>query len=134
MSASQADQEIAQAAREAPSPPGREAPGAAAVPPAPDGQAELREDIRRTREQLGQTVQELMARADVKARAKDQARQITARVSGRATGMTRRVSEQTAEARREARSLSPAERAELAVVAASAAVLAWMSVVIARRR
>ena len=48
----------------------------------------LREDIKQTRAELGETVQALAARADVKARAKEQVEQTKQRVREGATSET----------------------------------------------
>lgn len=53
--------------------------GASGVPDDPD---QLRQDIERTREQLGETVEALVAKADVKAQAKEKVGQLTDRVKG----------------------------------------------------
>jgi ElaB/YqjD/DUF883 family membrane-anchored ribosome-binding protein len=53
----------------------------------------LREDIRQTRADLGATVQALAARADVKARAREQVQETKQRVLTRAAEMTGRVRE-----------------------------------------
>jgi hypothetical protein len=53
----------------------------------------LARDIERTREELGETVQALAAKADVKARAHDKA----AQVKGQVTGTVGQVSEQVAD-------------------------------------
>ncbi|MBO3742454.1 DUF3618 domain-containing protein [Actinoplanes flavus] len=53
----------------------------------------LREEIRQTRSDLGETVQALAARADVKARAREQVAETKARVRSRAAVMTGRVRE-----------------------------------------
>jgi Protein of unknown function (DUF3618) len=52
--------------------------------PADDAQ-ELRQEIEQTREQLGETVEQLVARTDVKARARDQAAALGERVKGQAS-------------------------------------------------
>ncbi len=52
--------------------------GTASSPP--DDAQELREEIERTREQLGDTVEALMAKADVKARAQEKAGQFAERM------------------------------------------------------
>ena len=52
---------------------------------------ELRADIRQTREELGETVQALAAKADVKARAKDQVEQTKQKVKAQAVEATERV-------------------------------------------
>jgi chromosome segregation ATPase len=46
-----------------------------------DDQQELEEEIEQTREQLGQTVEALAARVDVKARAQEKLGQLTAQAS-----------------------------------------------------
>lgn len=69
---------------------------------APDPAAELQQQIERTREQLGETVEELAAKADVKARARARAAraragaqakvmEVTARAQARATGVSGRM-------------------------------------------
>ena len=52
---------------------------------------ELREEIRQTRADLGETVQALAARADVKARAREQVEQTKDRVLTQAAAVTGRV-------------------------------------------
>ena len=47
----------------------------------PDDQQELEKEIEQTREQLGQTVEALAARVDVKARAQEKLGQLTAQAS-----------------------------------------------------
>ncbi|ASW54587.1 DUF3618 domain-containing protein [Plantactinospora sp. KBS50] len=91
----------------------------------------LREEIKRTRSDLGETVQALAAKADVKARLKESAAQTTARVRQQAAQRTDRVREQagqTAEAVRR----DPVPWA--AVAAGVVAVLAVVLVVRGRRR
>ncbi|MBW6438465.1 DUF3618 domain-containing protein [Actinoplanes hulinensis] len=53
----------------------------------------LREEIRQTRSDLGETVQALAARVDVKARAREQVAETKERVRSRAAMMTGRVRE-----------------------------------------
>ena len=50
----------------------------------PDDQQELEKEIEQTREQLGQTVEALAAKVDVKARAQQELGQLTARLKGKA--------------------------------------------------
>lgn len=52
------------------------------VTAAPDDARRLEAEIERTREQLGQTVQELAARADVKSRAQAKATEVSDRLKG----------------------------------------------------
>ena len=51
----------------------------------PDDQQELEKEIEQTRERLGETVEALAAKADVKARAQEKLGQLTARLKGKAT-------------------------------------------------
>jgi ElaB/YqjD/DUF883 family membrane-anchored ribosome-binding protein len=55
------------------------------VTTSPDDQQQLEKEIEQTREQLGQTVEALAAKADVKARARQKLGQLTARLKGKAT-------------------------------------------------
>jgi uncharacterized protein DUF3618 len=48
----------------------------------PDDPEQLRQDIERTREQLGETVEALVAKTDVKAQAKEKVGQLTDRLKG----------------------------------------------------
>jgi cobalamin biosynthesis Mg chelatase CobN len=68
-----------------------------ATPAKPDVDA-LREDIRQTRAELGETVQALAAKADVKARAKDSVEQTKAKVKAQAAEATERVADKVKEA------------------------------------
>ena len=52
---------------------------------------QLRAEIKQTRAELGETVQALAAKADVKARAKDQVEQTKAKVKAQAAGATEKV-------------------------------------------
>jgi hypothetical protein len=55
-----------------------------AAPGPPDDRQALQEEIERTREHLGETVEALVAKADVKARAQDKARELTGRLKAKA--------------------------------------------------
>ena len=57
----------------------------------PDDQQELEKEIEQTREQLGQTVEALAAKVDVKARAQQELGQLTARLKGKATEANRQL-------------------------------------------
>jgi ElaB/YqjD/DUF883 family membrane-anchored ribosome-binding protein len=57
----------------------------------PDDQQELEKEIEQTREQLGQTVEALAAKVDVKARAQQELGQLTARLKGKVTEAARRL-------------------------------------------
>ena len=68
-------------------PPGDGTPQPAAADPAgsppPDDVQELQQEIEQTREQLGDTVEQLVANADVKARARGKAAELAGRVKVR---------------------------------------------------
>ena len=76
----------------------------------PDDQQELEKEIEQTREQLGQTVEALAAKVDVKARAQQELGQLTARLKGKATEATRRLRLRTGRTRRSSRRSRPASR------------------------
>lgn len=57
----------------------------------PDDQQELEKEIERTREQLGETVEALAAKVDVKARAQEKVGQLTARLKGKAAEVSQRI-------------------------------------------
>jgi archaellum component FlaD/FlaE len=114
---------------------------AAAAPP--DDPQQLAEEIERTREQLGETVEQLAAKADVKARAQDKARQVTGRLKGKA-GQARqqaaaaaaKISEATPEPvrRAAAQAAVTARQRRVTLAAIGAGVLAWMVIARWRRR
>jgi hypothetical protein len=54
---------------------------------APETRREIEQEIEKTREQLGQTVEELAAKADVPARARQKAAEVTGRVKATVTGL-----------------------------------------------
>jgi ElaB/YqjD/DUF883 family membrane-anchored ribosome-binding protein len=61
------------------------------VTTSPDGQQELEKEIEQTRERLGETVEALAAKADVKTQAQEKLGQLTARLKGKATEATRQL-------------------------------------------
>jgi ElaB/YqjD/DUF883 family membrane-anchored ribosome-binding protein len=61
------------------------------VTTSPDDQQELEKEIERTREQLGETVEALAAKVDVKARAQEKLSQLTGRLKGKAIEATRQL-------------------------------------------
>ena len=110
----------------------------AAAGPA-DGQQALREEIERTREHLGESVEALVAKADVKAQAQEKARQLTellkstaAQGRERAATAAASISKSTPEPVKEAASNAGAatrqNRGPLAAAASAAVVsgLAWL--------
>jgi len=93
---------------------------------------DIQQEIERTRERLGETVDELAAKADVKARARAKAAEVTARARERATEVPGRVKDRTADVSgRVKRSQAVQRRWPLAV---AAGLLVVGSVVIWRRR
>lgn len=102
----------------APSPAGTRHDGTSGdAPKAPDDPQALREEIERTREQLGATVEALAAKADVKAQAQQKLSQLTGRLKTAATqakrqGVTRagqvqrQLADKTAGPRQKAGSIS----------------------------
>lgn len=71
----------------------------------------LREEIKQTRADLGETVQALAARADVKARAREQVQETKQRVLVQAAAMTDRVREAALGAGEKVRETPPRELA-----------------------
>jgi ElaB/YqjD/DUF883 family membrane-anchored ribosome-binding protein len=61
------------------------------VTTSPDDQHELEKEIEQTRERLGETVEALAAKVDVKAQAQEKLGQLTARLKGKATEATRQL-------------------------------------------
>ncbi|HWG60785.1 MAG TPA: DUF3618 domain-containing protein [Streptosporangiaceae bacterium] len=66
----------------------------------PDDADELRQDIERTRDRLGETVEELAAKADVKSRAKAQAAELAGRLQTKAAQARTQALAQTPQLRR----------------------------------
>ena len=73
-----------------------------AAPGQPNDPEALREEIERTREHLGQTVEALVAKADVKARAQDEAGRLIGRLKARVIGARQQAAARAVEARRQA--------------------------------
>src|SRR5579862_4412500 len=93
--------------------PGDPAAGQASGQPGPqaahgDDVAQLQQDIVRTREQLGETVGELAAKADVKARA-----------AGKASEVSERMKSKADQARQQAASTAESVRGQLAETTAT---------------
>ena len=65
----------------------------------PDGQQELEKEIEQTRERLGETVEALAAKADVKTQAQEKLGQLTARLKGKATEAKGKATEATRQLR-----------------------------------
>src|ERR1700689_4550133 len=74
----------------------------AGAPGPPDGRQALEEEIERTREHLGETVEALVAKADVKARAQDEAGRLIGRLKAKAVQARQQGAARAADARRQA--------------------------------
>lgn len=95
----------------------------------------LRADIRQTRADLGETVQALAARADVKARAREQVDLTRQRVLTKAAEMTGRVRETpTRELAQQAGSRVRANPVPAVLVVAGLAALAGIILIVRGRR
>jgi septal ring factor EnvC (AmiA/AmiB activator) len=73
-----------------------------AAPGQPDGTQALQEEIERTRVHLGETVEALMAKVDVKARAQDEASRLIGRLKARAVQARTQAAARAAQARQQA--------------------------------
>ena len=89
----------------------------AAPGPADDPQ-ELQEEIERTREHLGQTVEALMAKIDVKARAQDEASRLIGRLKARAVQARQQAAARTYQARHQVADKTAGPREQVAEAAA----------------
>jgi len=72
------------------------------APGSADDQQGLQEEIERTREHLGQTVEALVAKVDVKARAQDEASRLIGRLRARVTQARRQAADKAAGPRQQA--------------------------------
>jgi hypothetical protein len=114
----------------------------------PEEQA-LTEKIERTREHLGETVEALAAKADVKARAQHDAAEVKGNLSDKARAIKDKVTEQASELRKEAANVTPepvqrsasqaadivrGHRGKVAAAAAGAAILILTWLAVRRRR
>ena len=98
--------------------------------------AQLQQEIERTREQLGETVEQLAAKADVKARARDKAAEFSGRVkstagqarkeaAARSESARSQLAGKTAAARQKATSAGGAGKDQLQTRAAAVAMPVW---------
>lgn len=107
-----------------------ETAGNGAGPAAPDDAEHLRAEIAATRQRLGETVEQLAAKVDVKSRARAQAAQLAGRVkgtAGQASGTVRKAAAQGAGKARD-------YRVPLAAGAAGTGALVVICLVIWQRR
>lgn len=90
---------------------------------------EIQQEIERTREQLGQTVEELAAKADVTARARDKAAAVKAKVQARTAEASGRAQAKAAELSDRLRQSPVVQRywplAVVAGVVAAGSVAVW---------
>lgn len=95
--------------------------------PGTPGTGELRQDIARTRTRLGETVEQLTAKADVKAQAKAKAAELTGRVKIKTVQARARAASQAGQAA----STTMAHRQQAAVAGGAAVSLTgalWLAV------
>jgi chromosome segregation ATPase len=95
--------------------------------------SEIQQEIDRTRERLGETVEELAAKADVKARAKEKAVEMKARAQGKATEVSGLVKGKATEVSGLVKQNQAVQRRWPLAAAAAAGVLA-AGIVVWRRR
>jgi hypothetical protein len=96
--------------------------GSASDAPRPsDDPRALREEIERTREQLGATVEALAAKADVKAQAQQKVSQLTERLTTKAAQAQRQLADKTAKPRRKVFALIGPAKDQVSQRAAEAA-------------
>jgi succinyl-CoA synthetase beta subunit len=94
------------------------APSQAPSPAPPESLQALTEEIDRTRQELGETVEALVAKVDVKARARDKAAELAGRVSGTASQLKDADSQ---------------VKVLLAITAGGALLAGWLTVRLRRR-
>jgi Protein of unknown function (DUF3618) len=87
---------------------------------APDNEQALQEEIERTRQHLGETVDALAAKADVKARAQDKASQVKAQAQDKAGQVKAQAQEKASLLTRRLKIKAAQARLRAGVVAASA--------------
>ena len=90
---------------------------------------EIQQEIDRTRERLGETVDELAAKADVKARTRAKAAEMKAKAQGKAIEMKSKATEVSGQVRR-----SPVVQRRWPVAAAAAASIVLVGSLLAWRR
>ena len=95
--------------------------------------SEIQQEIDRTRERLGETVEELAAKADVKARAKEKAVEMKARAQGKATEVSGLVKGKATDVSGRVKQNQAVQRRWPLAAAAAAGVLA-AGIVVWRRR
>jgi hypothetical protein len=107
--------------------------------------AELRQDIERTRQQLGETVEALAAKADVKSRAREKVDQVKEQVTARASQAREQATARASQAREQAASRASQARQQATAddgrsnqaalaAAVAAVVLTCVAIVLWRRR
>ena len=100
--------------------------GAAAAPP--DNPEELKQEIERTRAQLGETVEALAAKADVKGRAQRRATEVSRRLRGKARYGARRVKDKVADRATAMATSGVRAYSTTAAAVTGALILAWLTV------
>jgi succinyl-CoA synthetase beta subunit len=102
--------------------------------------AEIQQEIERTRQRLGETVEELAAKADVKARVRGKAADVRAKAQDKATELSGKAQDKAAELSGQAAELSgraaksQVVRRRWPLAVAAGALVAGSAIVIWRRR
>ena len=96
--------------------------------------AELRQDIERTRQQLGETVEALAAKADVKSRAREKVDQVKEQVTARASQAREQATARASQAREQATADDGRTNQAALAAAVAAVVLTCVAIVLWRRR
>ena len=114
----------------------QEAPAGAAAAGPPDDPEELKQEIERTREQLGETVEALAAKADVKAQARAKASQVTGHLKSKAAQAKQQAAATTGQLQRRLadQAAGPRQKAAQLVIAAGAVLVAWLLIARWRQR
>jgi hypothetical protein len=86
-----------------------------ASPGPPDDPQRLQQEIERTREHLGETVEALVAKVDVKARAQDEAGRLIGRLKARVIDARQQAAARAVEARRQAADKTAGPRQRVSV-------------------
>jgi Protein of unknown function (DUF3618) len=102
--------------------------------PVPSDPAELARDIEQTRERLGETVEALAAKTDVKARAKEKASQVSSQLREKGTATANAVTGRVKGTGTQVATTARDNPAPMAVTAAASAALGALLLAIGWRR
>jgi Protein of unknown function (DUF3618) len=100
----------------------------------PDDVQELQHEIKQTREQLGETVEQLVAKTDVKARAQDKAAELTGRVKGKTSQARTQAAARAGKARDQLASKATGTDRRVPLAVAAGVLIAGYLIIRRRRR